>query len=79
MGFEQLTALRAQLNPGATSKTVASRSRSLPVDAIGDIKRPPKPQRRSAAADARAVTTLQRRFPQAFPCSPAPKVPLKVG
>ncbi|WP_074173651.1 ProQ/FinO family protein [Caballeronia calidae] len=28
---------------------------------------------------ARAVTTLQRHFPHAFPRSPASKVPLKVG
>ncbi|WP_250481075.1 ProQ/FinO family protein [Caballeronia sp. GAOx1] len=79
MGFEQLTALKAQLNQGATSKTVASRSRSSPVGATGDIKQPPKPRRTSADAAARAVTTLQRNFPRAFPRSPAPKVPLKVG
>ena len=79
MGFEQLTALKAQLNQGATSKTVASRSRSSPVGATGDIKQPPKPRRASAGAAARAVTTLQRNFPRAFPRSPAPKVPLKVG
>ncbi|WP_374729969.1 ProQ/FinO family protein [Caballeronia temeraria] len=34
---------------------------------------------RSADPAARAVTTLQRHFRQAFPRSPAPKVPLKVA
>ncbi|MCE4547233.1 MULTISPECIES: ProQ/FinO family protein [unclassified Caballeronia] len=79
MGFEQLTALKAQLNHGATSKTVASRSTSSPVDATRDIKQPPKPRHTSADAAARAINTLQRLFPRAFPRSPAPKVPLKVG
>ena len=79
MGFEQLAALKAQLNQGANRKEVASRLTSPPVDATREIKQPPKPSRTSADAAARAVTTLQRHFPHAFPHSPAPKVPLKVG
>jgi ProP effector len=79
MGFEQLAALKAQLNQGANRKKVSSRSTSSPVDVTREIKQPPKPPRTSADAAARAVTTLQRHFPQAFPPSPAPKVPLKVG
>jgi ProP effector len=79
MGFEQLVALKAQLNQGAKGKTLASRSTSSPVDATRDIKHPPKPRRTSADAAARGVTTLQRHFPRAFPRSPAPKVPLNVG
>jgi ProP effector len=79
MGFEQLAALKAQLNQGANRRKVASHSTSSPVDVTREIKPPPKPQRTSADAAARAVTTLQRHFPHAFPRSPAPKVPLKVG
>ncbi|GJH29424.1 ProQ/FinO family protein [Caballeronia novacaledonica] len=79
MGFEQLVALKAQLNRGAKGKKVAPRSTSQPVDVAREIKQPPKPRRTSADAAARAVTTLQRHFPRAFPRSPAPKVPLKVG
>ncbi|MFM0522107.1 ProQ/FinO family protein [Caballeronia jiangsuensis] len=79
MGFEQLAALKAQLNQGAKRKEVASRLTSSPVDVTREIKQPPKAPRTSADAAARAVTTLQRHFPHAFPRSPAPKVPLKVG
>jgi len=79
MGFEQLVALKAQLNQGAKGKEVAPRSTSQPVDVAREIKQPPKPRRTSADAAARAVTMLQRHFPRAFPRSPEPKVPLKVG
>jgi ProP effector len=79
MGFEQLAALQAQLNRGESSKTLASRSTSSQVNVKREIKQPPKPPRTSANAAARAVTTLQRHFPRAFPRNPAPKVPLKVG
>ncbi|HKU26882.1 MAG TPA: ProQ/FinO family protein [Candidatus Sulfotelmatobacter sp.] len=79
MGFEQLATLKAQLNQGANRKKVAARSTSSPVDVSREIKQPPKPPRTSADAAARAVTTLQRHFPHAFPPNPAPKVPLKVG
>jgi ProP effector len=78
MGFEQLAALKAQLNRGE-SKTVASRTTSSPVAVTLEIRKPAKPPQTSADAAARAVTTLQRHFPHAFPRSPAPKVPLKVG
>ncbi|GAB5097921.1 ProQ/FinO family protein [Caballeronia sp. HLA56] len=76
MGCEQLTALKAQLNQGANSKTVASLP---PVDVKREIKPIPKPLQTSAAAAVRAVSTLQRHFPHAFPHNRAPKVPLKVG
>ncbi|BCQ28882.1 hypothetical protein NK8_70720 (plasmid) [Caballeronia sp. NK8] len=79
MGFEQLVALKAQLNQGAKGKEVAPRSTSQPVDVAREIKQPPKPRRTSADAAARAVTMLQRHFPWAFPRSPEPKVPLKIG
>ncbi|SAK88751.1 ProP effector [Caballeronia pedi] len=79
MGFEQLVGLKALLNQGAKGKEVAPGSTSQPVDVAREIKQPPKPRRTSADAAARAVTTLQRHFPRAFPRSPTPKVPLKVG
>ncbi|WP_075644180.1 ProQ/FinO family protein [Caballeronia zhejiangensis] len=79
MGFEQLAALKAQLDQGANRKKVASRSTSSPVDVTRELKQPTKPPRTSADAAARAVTILQRHFPHAFPRSPASKVPLKVG
>ncbi|MDR5769909.1 MULTISPECIES: ProQ/FinO family protein [unclassified Caballeronia] len=79
MGFEQLAALKAQLDQGADRKEVASRLTSPTVDATREIKQPPKRSRTSADAAACAVTALQRHFPRAFPHRPAPKVPLKVG
>jgi ProP effector len=79
MGFEHLAAPKAQLNQGASRKKIASRVTSPPVDVSREIKQSPKASRTSADAAARAVTMLQRHFPHAFPHSPAPKVPLKVG
>jgi len=79
MGFEQLVALKAQLNQDAKGKKAASRRTSAPVGVEREIKQPPKRPRTSADAATRAVTTLQRHFAHAFPHSPAPKVPLKVG
>ena len=78
MGFEQLAALEAQLNQGEPQKGCFA------LDVIASGRRTgnraaPKPPRTSADAAARAVTTLQRHFPHAFPHSSAPKVPLKVG
>ncbi|WP_250502539.1 ProQ/FinO family protein [Caballeronia sp. AZ7_KS35] len=49
------------------------------MDVEREIKQPPKPPRTSADAAERAIATLQRNFPHAFPRSPASKVPLKVG
>jgi ProP effector len=79
MGFEQLAALKAQLSEGAKGKKAASSLTSTPVGVGREIKQPRKRPRTSADAAMRAVTTLQRHFPHAFPHSPAPKVPLKVG
>ncbi|WP_350030185.1 ProQ/FINO family protein [Caballeronia sp. GAWG1-1] len=79
MGFEQLAALKAHLNQGESSKTIAPRTTSSSVAVTREISKPAKPPRTSADAAARAVTTLQRHFPHAFPRSPAPKIPLKVG
>ena len=79
MGFEQLAALKAQLTQDAKGNKVTSRRTSAPGGVGRDVKPPPKLPRTSADAAARAVTTLQRQFPRAFPPSPAPKIPLKVG
>ncbi|SAL86311.1 ProQ activator of osmoprotectant transporter ProP [Caballeronia arvi] len=79
MGFEQLAALRAQLNQNAKSAKGASSVMPSRVKAAGDIKQQSSPPRTSADAAARAVATLQKNFPRAFPQSPTPKVPLKVG
>ncbi|WP_404987460.1 ProQ/FinO family protein [Caballeronia sp. LZ043] len=72
-------ALKAQLNQDAKGKKAASHRTSAPVGVEREIKQPPKRPRTSADAATRAVTTLQRHFPHAFPHSPARKVPLKVG
>jgi ProP effector len=72
MGFEQLAALKQQLANNAQPQTTK--------------KKNDKPGRRvdtnrNTTVDAVVLTIgkLQRRFPQAFPKSPEPKVPLKVG
>ncbi|WP_074173585.1 ProQ/FinO family protein [Caballeronia calidae] len=79
MGFEDLAALKAQLSQGANRKKVAARLTSAPVGVGREMEQSPKPPRTSSDAAARAVATLQRHFPHAFPHSRAPKVPLKVG
>jgi ProP effector len=79
MGFEQLAALKAQQNQETKSTKGASRATSTCVDARGEIKPRSKRPRTSADDAAHAVVTLQKRFPRAFPRSPIPKVPLKVG
>ncbi|WP_061165304.1 ProQ/FinO family protein [Caballeronia temeraria] len=79
MGFEQLAALKAQLNQGTSDKEVVPRARKVTVEVARETGLRSKPRRTSADAAARAVATLQRQFPQAFPRAPAPKVPLKVG
>jgi ProP effector len=78
MGFEKLATLKAQLNEDAKSTTSASGVWPSRVKAGGAVKRQSSPPRTSDAA-ARAVAALQKNFPRAFPRSPIPKVPLKVG
>jgi ProP effector len=79
MGFEQLAALKAHQNQETKSTKGISGAASPCVDAGGEIKQ--RSNRLSTSADdaARAVATLQKQFPRAFPRSPIPKVPLKVG
>jgi ProP effector len=78
MGFEKLATLKARLDDDAKRTTSAAGVRPSRVDAGGAIKRRSSDPRTSDAA-ARAVATLQKNFPRAFPRSPAPKLPLKVG
>jgi ProP effector len=79
MGFEQLAALKARPNQKAEDTMSASNATSADVDAGGRNKQRTKPLHTSADAAARAVVTLQKNFPRAFPRGPVPKVPLKVG
>jgi ProP effector len=78
MGFEKLATLKAQLNEDAKSTTSASGVLPSRVKTGGAVKRRSSPPQTSDAA-AHAVATLQKNFPRAFPRSPTPKVPLKVG
>jgi ProP effector len=79
MGFEQLAALKAHLNQNTEGTMSACSPTSSGIDTKGKIKQRSKPPRPSADAAARAVATLQKCFPRAFPRSPTPKVPLKIG
>jgi ProP effector len=78
MGFEKLASLEARLNEDAKNTTSASGVPPSRVRAGGAVRRRSSPPRTSDAA-AHAVATLQKNFPRAFPRSPTPKVPLKVG
>jgi ProP effector len=78
MGFEKLATLKARMNEDADRTTSASGVLPSRVKEGGAVKRRSSPPRTSDAA-AHAVATLQRSFPRAFPRSPTPKVPLKVG
>ncbi|WP_277182604.1 ProQ/FinO family protein [Caballeronia sp. BR00000012568055] len=78
MGFEKLATLKAQLNEDAKNRTRASGVSPSRVKAGAAVIRRSNPLRTSDAA-AHAVATLQKNFPRAFPRSPTPKVPLKVG
>ncbi|WP_459906473.1 ProQ/FinO family protein [Caballeronia sp. HLA56] len=79
MGFEQLAALKLELNQRA--KDTKAESHTTSTGSVGgrEIERGLKPPPTSRHAAERAVTTLQRNFPRAFPRNSAPKVPLKVG
>ncbi|ABC35998.1 ProQ/FinO family protein [Burkholderia thailandensis] len=71
MGFEQLASLRDQLARDAAQKRAVTKPQ----------KRDAKPATAPSSTDPVVLTIakLQKRFPQAFPRNPAPKVPLKVG
>jgi ProP effector len=78
MGFEKLATLKARLDEDAKRTTSAAGVTPSRVEARRAVKRRSSSPRTSDAA-ARAVATLQKNFPRAFPRSPTPKVPLKVG
>ncbi|WP_321791872.1 ProQ/FinO family protein [Burkholderia pyrrocinia] len=71
MGFEQLATLRDQLASNAEREQAAKTRR----------KRVTSQPTRSNLPDPVVLTIakLQNRFPQTFPRTPAPKIPLKVG
>ncbi|WP_080693551.1 ProQ/FinO family protein [Pseudomonas chlororaphis] len=77
MGFEQLAELRDRLRAQAEN---AKPAEPEPVRQ-STLKTPgPRAEKRGAADPAiEAIWRLQKIFPRAFPRSPAPKVPLKVG
>jgi ProP effector len=72
MGFEQLAVLKQQFAEKAPSKSTKAKRRK-------PVRRPDTSP--SAPVDTVVLTIgkLQRRYPKAFPKSPEPKVPLKVG
>jgi ProP effector len=69
MGFEQLATLRDQLARDAERERVAKVRR----------KRVASPSSSLPDPVVLTIAKLQKRFPQAFPRNPAPKMPLKVG
>ena len=74
MGFEQLAALKEQLAKQAKAAPPANTRRASPKVSA----RPAKPAK-PVDPVRQAIVKLQKRFPQTFPKSPAPKVPLKIG
>lgn len=83
MGFEQLASLRDQLAKAAAQKRAAKQPQKQPQkhSQKHSQKRDAKPAASPSSTDPVVLTIakLQKRFPQAFPRNPAPKVPLKVG
>lgn len=78
MGFEQLAALKEQLAKQAKAAPQANTRRaSLKVSAR--LTRPVNEPVKPVDPGLQAIVKLQKRFPQTFPKSPAPKVPLKIG
>ncbi|WP_273829739.1 ProQ/FinO family protein [Pseudomonas sp. SBT1-2] len=77
MGFEQLAELRDRLREQAEA---AKPAELKPVRHSNPKASEPKSKKRVPADPAmEAIWRLQKFFPLAFPRSPAPKVPLKVG
>ncbi|WP_124313985.1 ProQ/FinO family protein [Pseudomonas chlororaphis] len=77
MGFEQLAELRDRLRAQAEN---AKPVEPEPVRQSKPRAPGPRAEKRKPADPAiEAIWRLQKIFPRAFPKSPAPKVPLKVG
>ncbi|WP_244851588.1 ProQ/FinO family protein [Caballeronia sp. SL2Y3] len=76
MGFEQLAALKQQLAQQAKS----TRTQKPPKKQATQADRAPRKTAGAPVDDVvYTIGKLQKRFPNAFPKNPAPKVPLKVG
>ncbi|MGV8400898.1 ProQ/FinO family protein [Pseudomonas aeruginosa] len=83
MGFEQLAELRDRLKAQAQKAEKPQASSTKPKSKPG---RTPKSKAPAAKANEKkgdpvvgAIWRLQKHFPLAFPISPAPKLPLKLG
>jgi ProP effector len=71
MGFEQLAELKKQLAKEAAAKPAAKSPHAR--------RAPPPVNSKPVDPVVHTIGKLQKRFPNAFPKNPAPKVPLKVG
>ncbi|WP_175942841.1 ProQ/FinO family protein [Caballeronia sp. BCC1704] len=75
MGFEQLAALKQQL-----AQQTKSAAKQVAKKQAPQSNRPPRTNATGPVDPAvHTIGKLQKRFPNAFPKNPAPKVPLKVG
>ena len=75
MGFEQLAALKEQLAkamPQAKTRRAVPKAWARPAKPVNEPAKPGDPVQQG-------IVKPQKRFPQTFPKSPAPKVPLKIG
>jgi ProP effector len=70
MGFEQLASLKDQLAQQAKAEKLAKQP-----------KKKTAPAKKAEPVDpvVLVIGQLQKRFPQAFPKNPAPKLPMKIG
>jgi ProP effector len=70
MGFEQLASLKDQLAQQAKAERLAK-----------SPKKKTAPAKKAVPVDpvVLVIGQLQKRFPQAFPKNPAPKLPMKIG
>lgn len=77
MGFEQLAALKEQLSQPDKTKALTRSNRVRAAASIANAK----PAANAKPVDPVVVNIgrLQKRFPEAFPKNPAPKIPLKIG
>ncbi|KJK26415.1 prop effector [Burkholderiaceae bacterium 16] len=77
-GLRTLAALKEQLAkqakaaPRAKTRCAPPKASARPATPLNEPAKPVNPV-------LQAIVKLQKRFPQTFPKSPAPKVPLKIG
>jgi ProP effector len=77
VGFEQLTELKEQLSKPAKTKARARADRTRAASSISKAK--PAANAKPVDPVVLHIGRLQKRFPEAFPKNPAPKIPLKIG